>query len=144
MAFGAFEFSKFNFWSKKKGCQSARLVVFDHVHCSCHVAHQFVQKAGQAEQNKRVWHIFLFCFRFLCKLFSRFCNYINQKKFLISKFFDDQMIWLASERMNEDRMWLVEIKLWDFSGLLKCFPIFSISFSCQTYNLEKISLFKND
>lgn len=42
------------------------------------------------------------------------------------------MIWLALERINNDDKWISQIKLWDFSGLLKCFPIFSISFCCQT------------
>ncbi len=41
-------------------------------------------------------------------------------------------MWLASEKMTIDAAWVDNIKLWDFSGLLKCFPIFSISFSCQT------------
>ncbi|CAF0712720.1 unnamed protein product [Brachionus calyciflorus] len=41
------------------------------------------------------------------------------------------LMWEASYKLV-DYTWLEKIKLWEITGLLKCFPIFSVSFSCQT------------
>ncbi len=45
-------------------------------------------------------------------------------------FFGFYLMWLSLTKYNLND--LKQIKLWKMSGLFKCFPIFCVSFSCQT------------
>ncbi|RNA44593.1 sodium-coupled neutral amino acid transporter 10 isoform X1 [Brachionus plicatilis] len=103
----------------------------------CDTGPAFVSKLFNLHEKAIPRSVFMFIFTLLISLPLALSKKLealqslNASAILFYFTFGLYLMWEAGFKLM-DHVWFDKIRLWHFSGLLKCFPIFSISFSCQT------------